>query len=710
MRERNLRRLCSFIPFAFFTFIAANFSICENNRDIWDVNGWKIKLHTPPSIKVIRAGRETKIDTLGYNMDERVMLNTELEIEFPKQVRVARIVPEEDERDDNKYKWFDLEKYCVELKEGEGLKKWFGWWIIFWLEGKEGTEGKEVPIYVRLKWKDKETGEKYDTGKRIINWIIVKGKAKSITLPSIERQALRAKIVILETSPNKVKFYIDANSPRGNPLEIKWKIDVEDWSPWTIKDVITKEGLSPGKHTVYVKVREKGKDEGIEVQREFIIPEDRPPIFEIYGPYRSYPDVVMFFLVGEDPEGDPFKYIYEIKGYEETKKGPISIVKLDLPSGTHKISVWAEDDKGKRSKIKDQEFTIENQGPIMKISKQGDMFILVGIDPESDIASRLVYEIYDVKQGENILSSEVEAPIAIVPIDQMRPGTYRISVHAEDDKGNLGPTVEKKFTVKNQGPKVVIEGPLNRYNGTVQFRLKAVDLEGDRIAGFRYQIVTAQGQLADKDWSEWSDNPIIITNLLPSGNHTIFVQAMDDKGNQGKIERRDFTIGKPASFYITRGEIAPWSKDIDDYYTIGWGYEVCMLSHWKPSFSAGFSFGFQKYDAEQKNESYLKIISLYAKGVYSLFKTTDRRFQLKSFLGLGPSIYYFTLPQLYNDNLYNKAVTLGGEMGLILEFVLTPPNSYNNLSFMLQGGINLTYHPVFQSAFTSLMLGVKYDL
>ena len=142
---------------------------------IWDVNGWKIKLHTPPSIKVIRAGRETKIDTLGYNMDERVMLNTELEIEFPKQVRVARIVPEEDERDDNKYKWFDLEKYCVELKEGEGLKKWFGWWIIFWLEGKEGTEGKEVPIYVRLKWKDKETGEKYDTGKRIINWIIVKG-------------------------------------------------------------------------------------------------------------------------------------------------------------------------------------------------------------------------------------------------------------------------------------------------------------------------------------------------------------------------------------------------------------------------------------------------------------------------------------------------------------------------------------------------------
>lgn len=550
----------------------------------------------------------------------------------------------------------------------------------------------------------------------------------------------------METSADKAQFYIDVDDPENDPIEIQWKMDdKEEWSSLS-ENVITMDELTSGEHTIHVKAKEKdGGKKGSEERREFTIPENQPPVFVIDELEYPAPNIVRFHFTGEDPEGDTFEYIYEVKDKggkiirsEESVNGPMNIVFLSLPSGTYTTVVKAKDDKGKESKPKESdEFVIENRGPVAKISKQEDQLTFSATDHEGDIVSQFIYKINDKisdEEGNNIPTKKVSADgsEAVVPINKLPPGTYKISVQAEDDKGNRGDPVERRFTIENRGPVVTISEPLYG-DGSVEFRLSAVDHEKDAIVAIILRAVDSVGKsylinlglqqfkagkgehiiITPGEYSrleqikDGKSNTGKITSSLPPGDYRLFARAKDDKGNMGKAKEREFKISEPVSLSISRGEVAPLGKDIGDHYSVGWGYEISAVRHFTPSWSSSISLGFQKFYQEDRS---LQIIPLYVRGTYLLLKTSNRRFQLKPFFGLGINFYKFDPSQTYGAQPYDydNATAWGPEMGLIMDFAILPPTSPNNISFILQGGANYTYHSDFQSVFTSLMLGMKY--
>ena len=107
-------------------------------------------------------------------------------------------------------------------------------------------------------------------------------------------------------------------------------------------------------------------------------------------------------------------------------------------------------------------------------------------------------------------------------------------MQAKDDKGDLGKTAEREFTIKkhkkqNQGPAVKIE-LLYQDDGSVEFRLNAKDAEGDTISekGYQYQIASGHQQQPTPNVGSWS-NHIIRTGSLSPGDYRLFVRAKDNK-------------------------------------------------------------------------------------------------------------------------------------------------------------------------------------
>ena len=504
-------------------------------------------------------------------------------------------------------------------------------------------------------------------------------------------------------------------------------------------------GVKPGTGKVTAKLSWEDKA-GNKYSREYLLKtitvtgEETPPTVteRNQGPKVKFtrwdksPGKVDFYIDADDRENDTiagYRWNIDEQGWSDWQNWSDwmdgNIIKIDgLAAGKHTIFAQAKDDKGNEGEIAKKKFKIEevkiveNQGPSVNISEPSHpfreslsivRFELSAEDPEGDEIDGFRWYI-DKKPWSGWGDG-------IVTTDRLTSGTYTIYAQAKDDKGNIGEVEKKEFEIKSQGPIVTIDGPSypNPSNlSTVKFHLNAEDKEGDMIVGYRWRIDREPWEekyflnyLREvRDSIRWPKFDILIENLIP-GDHALYVQALDSEGNEGEVARKEFRIGKLGShigFNLVRGEIAPWGADLGKVYGIGWGYEVYGEYCFSSQFSLGVSLGFQKYDAKLKDKGYFKIVPLYVRVAYPLFKTSNRRFQLKPFLGAGLNIYRFAGSTDYDDT-----TAYGVETGLIMEYALNSPTSPNNVSFILQGGINYT-HSDFQSTFTSIMLGVKCRL
>ena len=423
--------------------------------------------------------------------------------------------------------------------------------------------------------------------------------------------------------------------------------------------------------------------------------------------FDKSPGKVKFYMDADDREGDEIAGCrWKIDGQGWSDWMDESVITVDgLAAGKHTIFAQAKDDKRNEGKIAKKKEKIEgkekNYGPsviIPKLDPFPKSFQLQATDPEGDEITSYRWRIDErprTSWGDGIVTTE-HLPLI--------PGEHTFYAQAKDDKGNMGKEEEQKFEIKKkQGPNVTIDGPHPNPDDpyTVRFRLIRKYGEGDEIAGYYYRWSFDKQPL-----SGWGDGTIITERLTP-GKYTIYAQAKDDKGNEGEVAQKEFVIGQLGAntgINLVRGEIAPWGSDIGHLYGIGWGYEVYGEYRFHSRFSFGASLGFQQYDAKQKDKGYFKIVPLYVRVAYHLFKRPDRRFQLKPFLGVGLNLYRFAGLTDYDDT-----TAYGIETGLIMEYALNSPTSPNKASFVLQSGVNYT-HSDFQSTFTPIMLGMKFRL
>ena len=623
-------------------FIQANVALPQAQQGQWNITLYPI---SNPSESTIEIGKDDiKIEFAGYNNDRRGMYNTQVEIFLPDVVD-----------------YYPKAKYVVDPPVGATQKEHY------------------------VKW---ENVEQYVTG-------LSKGDA----LPYHNPWWSIVHVWGVKPGIGKVTAKLSWEDKAGNKYSREYLLR-------TI--TVIGEDIG-GKEDV---TRKKERNQGPKVK--III-------------FDKSPGRVKFYIDADDREGD------EITGYrwgidderDLSDWMDENVITIDgLASGKHTIFSQAKDDKGNEGEIAEKRVKIEevkiveNHGPRVYISEPSHpfreslsivRFELSAEDSEGDEIDGFRWYI-DKKPwsgwGDGIFTT-----------DRLTSGKHKIYAQAKDDKGNIGEVEKKEFEIKSQGPIVTIDGPSypNPSNlSTVKFHLNAEDKEGDMIVGYRWRIDREPWEekyfidyLREvRDSIRWPKFDILIEDLTP-GDHVLDVQALDDKGNEGEVARKEFIIGQLGPYTglnFVRGEIATWGADLGDVYGIGWGYEIYGEYYFSSKLALGVSGGFQKYDAKQKDKGYFKIVPLYVRVAYPLFKTSSRRFQLKPFLGAGLNIYRFAGSTDYHDT-----TAYGVETGLIMEYAIISPTSPNNVSFILQGGVNYT-HSDFQSTFTPIMLGVKCRL
>ena len=463
----------------------------------------------------------------AVNDEKELMYKTTVEFSLPSIIKpydaysfdgsLLTISPLPTVRRNDYIKWEHVEQHNVDLSLGDGIPYHKGWWCTVRAHGVKPGTGK---VTAKLSWEDK-AGKKYSREFTL----------KTITVTG-ENQGPKVKIIILDKAPGKVKFYIDADDGEGDTIAgHRWKIDEGDWSDWLDKGDITTDGLSAGEHAIFAQAKDDKGNEGEIAERKVEITENQGPKVEIII-FDKAPGKIKFYIDADDREGDAIaKYQWKIDDKQDWSGWmDEGIITTDgLSAGEHTIFAQAKDDKGNEGEIAEENVEItENQEPIVKISEPSYpylnnpstvIFYLSAEDKEGDAIDGYRWKVDDQQWSD--WGSE------IVIIDSLAVGKHILTVQAKDDKESISQEKTKRFEIaKNQGPKVkiiIFESP-----GKVEFYIDAE---------YRWKI-------DEQGWSDWGNERVITIDSLAAGEHTIFAQAKDDKGNEGEVRKMEFEVKK----------------------------------------------------------------------------------------------------------------------------------------------------------------------
>ncbi|MCA9873224.1 MAG: hypothetical protein KC441_06205, partial [Anaerolineales bacterium] len=163
--------------------------------------------------------------------------------------------------------------------------------------------------------------------------------------------------------------------------------------------------------------------------------------------------------------------------------------------------------------------------------------------------------------------TSLDQTILAAVVNSLTEGVHSVSVRSQDAFGNWGAAAGADLVIDKAGP--VTSGvsaapnpnngqqPIN--SGTPAVRVTAtlndtasnivaaegfIDTEGTNSTGFVF--AAADGQLDSLSEVALSDIPLATINLLPAGNHTIYVHGKDAAGNWGATSSTILLIDKTA--------------------------------------------------------------------------------------------------------------------------------------------------------------------
>jgi len=388
---------------------------------------------------------------------------------------------------------------------------------------------------------------------------------KTVTVPQTSTPPPTPCFTVAEIDDYTVNLNASISFPRDNITQYEYSWEGGKQTARTSQTAIQFD--TPETYNISLHVTDKqGRKSSRPAIRTVTVPQYIPPspsfrVVRIDG-LTAHLDAVASSPASKGTRITKYEYSWRT-GKSHTATIPQTSITFDK-GGQYNVSLHVTDDNGNKSEIP-AVHTVTIRPPLKPQSKfevSSTNGLTVNLDASASIPGRDANSITQYDYSWETGSSTANAPQTIIQFDA--PGTYKVSLHVTDSKGNQSETpAEQTITVTVIETKII---PTAHFTATTSQWAQAtvlLDASNSEAAEGR-TISTYLWETDDKGQLDSQNDPIAFVSFSQDGTHKIRLTVTDDSGQTGSAEKDVYIPSIAADFEVkSRGNKVLSTFEID---------------------------------------------------------------------------------------------------------------------------------------------------